>query len=448
MYDRIGHVLKLSFAVGFVMALGCTSQPPPPNENDGLTDVHQFQYDPATKEYVVQNERIPEAKVKRDLAGQLCSRCHADELADLKNSVHYRWASRNDNVLFPGGGAHGMIDRACGLPASSSLINYVSDVQLDECGKCHVGRYLPMVEQMLTSSFTEMGLSDAPAQAERIIDGGIDCLICHAENYRSYPADGAGKVAGFAPADGHSPTPEGYARVSRDDTDFDGDGQPDPLIDTDGDGVADTPLMMDRDGDGTPETPWPTVAQDRSVEAMASIGKTNDHACLRCHEHARTGYKRGTLFREGHDVHATSEALAAMGGGEGRRCVACHESSHHKFKRGDLVGGDLMAVDYEVGSEENRLSCTSCHDTGDLNPTYHTTAHLDAMACETCHIPYTSGITYALWGHGANLTFGRNADGLDTMKITSDHFLDDGTNERSEERRVGKECRSRWSPYH
>ena len=29
-----------------------------------------------------------------------------------------------------------------------------------------------------------------------------------------------------------------------------------------------------------------------------------------------------------------------------------------------------------------------------------------------------------------------------------DQILQDATQERSEERRVGKECRSRWSPYH
>ena len=32
-----------------------------------------------------------------------------------------------------------------------------------------------------------------------------------------------------------------------------------------------------------------------------------------------------------------------------------------------------------------------------------------------------------------------------TFKVN--HYLDE-INERSEERRVGKECRSRWSPYH
>jgi len=37
-----------------------------------------------------------------------------------------------------------------------------------------------------------------------------------------------------------------------------------------------------------------------------------------------------------------------------------------------------------------------------------------------------------------------NSD-IDDWNIT---FADTGTGSRSEERRVGKECRSRWSPYH
>ena len=35
---------------------------------------------------------------------------------------------------------------------------------------------------------------------------------------------------------------------------------------------------------------------------------------------------------------------------------------------------------------------------------------------------------------------------MDFEKI--DSYLKENLNERSEERRVGKECRSRWSPYH
>ncbi len=392
-----------------------------------LIDVHLFRYDTETDEYVLGEKRISQAAVRRDMVGQLCIKCHAGVIDELKDSVHYKWASRNDNVLFPGGGAHGMIDRACGLPSSTSLINFTSDVNLDECAKCHPGRYMPMMEGMFAGMFAEMGLADAQQQATNIVNAGLDCLICHAEEYRSYPADGAFALAGFAPDDGHSPTAEGFARVARDDTDFDGDGQPDPLIDSDGDGVADMPLMMDADGDGTPETPWPTVAQDRSLDAVSSIGMTSDHACLRCHEHARTGYKRGTLFREGHDVHASSDAVAALAGGGDRHCVACHTASHHKFVRGDNVGGDLMASDYEVGSPENQLNCASCHDAASLPGNAHMPAHLAVMACETCHIPYSSGITYAAYGHGGQLNFGRNADGRDSMLISADHLLDGGT---------------------
>ena len=36
---------------------------------------------------------------------------------------------------------------------------------------------------------------------------------------------------------------------------------------------------------------------------------------------------------------------------------------------------------------------------------------------------------------------------IDLTKIPKDKIID-GKKGRSEERRVGKECRSRWSPYH
>ncbi len=393
-------------------------------------DVHLFQYDPSTGEYLLGAKRISQAEIDRDLTGQLCGKCHAQQVQEFKESVHFRWASPNDNILFPGGGAHGMLDRACGLPASTGLINYTSDVQLDECGKCHAGRFLPLMEPFFAAQFAQMGLPDAEEQAARIVEGGIDCLICHAAEYRSVPSDKSNlQVAAYAPADGASPTEGGDARSSHDNTDFDGDGAPDPLIDADGDGVPETPLMMDRDGDGMPETPWTTVAQDRSFEAVSSIGATHDETCLRCHEHARTGYKRGTLFRPGHDVHSSSNAVAEIGGGKNRHCAACHTVDHHKFRRGDSVGGDLMALDYPAGSEENKLSCASCHDAAGLSQPIHLSRHMEVLACETCHIPYTSGITYSLWGQGTNLTFGRNADGYDTKVIALDHYLNGGTDE-------------------
>lgn len=97
------------------------------------------------------------------------------------------------------------------------------------------------------------------------------------------------------------------------------------------------------------------------------------------------------------------------------------------MRRGDRVGGDIMASDYPIGSAENQLTCTTCHDARSLSRQAHFARHLEVMACETCHIPATSGITYAVWGPGANLTFGRNAQGMDTKVITLDHYLNDGT---------------------
>ena len=37
---------------------------------------------------------------------------------------------------------------------------------------------------------------------------------------------------------------------------------------------------------------------------------------------------------------------------------------------------------------------------------------------------------------------------LKDLAAKSDNDVDDAIVKRSEERRVGKECRSRWSPYH
>jgi hypothetical protein len=395
---------------------------------------HDFAYDAATSTYHVEHEgvghTIPVDAVKRDLNGALCSICHADEASELKQSVHYRLQGRNDRILFPGGGAHGALDRACGLTGTSALVNYTSDVNLSECGKCHTGRFLPVMEGAFASMFHQLGVHDPAGEAARLVDGGLDCLVCHSDVYSAAP-EGA-RIAGYASIGDPSPVPEGYARVGRDDTDFDGDGIPDLLIDSDGDGVADMPLMMG------PGMPWPTIAQDRGPAAVTSVGATNEHNCLRCHEHARTGYKRGTLFAAGYDVHATAETGPFEGAGN--RCTVCHTvpdidgdgDPDHRFVRGHDVGGDLMAADFEPPppgvapdpDDPTHLTCVQCHEeVGGANDRLkvHSERHLATIACQTCHIPDSSGITYSINGHGGNLLFGRNAQGRDTLLINADH---------------------------
>ena len=385
-------------------------------------------FDVATDEYVLTNaggverKRVDKGDVERSLSTELCAECHEDAVAQLKNSVHFSVQSGNSRILFPGGGAHGALDRACGLPGTTALINYTSNVNLGECGKCHVGRFIPPMQDAFTSSFMQMGMPPelAASNATGLVDGGLDCLICHADHYQSVRDDinwslSTLEIAGYAEPGEHSPSPQGYAKLSHDDADFDHDGELDLVIDKDGDGVAETPLMQDLDGDGVPETAWPTITQDRSVEAVLSVGKTDEHHCLRCHEHARTGYKRGTLFRPGYDAHASvcfpDPRLTADDPNcpDHNACTACHVTLDfdydgdglkdvHKFVRGHLVGGDMAAADYPPPppgepsdpDDPTHLTCVQCHNPDQLPQRLanglHSKRHLEKMACETCHI--------------------------------------------------------------
>ncbi len=432
-----------------------------------------IRYDTVKKEYRLKGlpDPVPAAEVERSVSTAICGKCHQDAIAQLKGSVHFSVQAPNPRLLFPGGGAHGALDRACGLPGTSALINYNSDINLGECGKCHVGRFLPPMEGAFTSSFMQMFMGEpfnmnqedamalAAANAKSLVDGGLDCMICHSETYLAVRDDlspiqlSTLTIAGYAQPGEPSPSPQGYAKLSRDNTDFDHDGAPDKLIDVTGDGIADAKLMMDTDGNGQPDTPWPTIAQDRSPEAVLSVGKTREHNCLRCHEHARTGYKRGTLFRVGYDVHASvcfpNPSLSADDPAcpQSNTCTGCHVTLDidydgdglkdiHKFVRGHLVGGDLAAADYPPPApgvapdpaDPTHLTCEQCHKTkgpNSLKGAVHRPSHLAAIACETCHITQSSGITYSVYGQGGHLSFGRNAQGLDTKLITQDHMVAD-----------------------
>ena len=423
--SRIAAVLG-GLALSVVVACHSSSD----SHHSSVQTVHEFQFDSTLQEYIVNDERVSVDDVARDLAGSLCSKCHPEAVGELKASVHYRIAAPTDRVMFPGGGAHGMLDRACGLPATTGLTNFTSDINLGECAKCHVGRYLPVMEGFFASMFQQMGAADPEGQATQLVDAGLDCLICHSEAYRAVPeGDVFAAIAPSAGAGAGSPTAVGSARAARDNGDFNHDGAPDLVIDMNGDGVMDAPLMYDSDGNGTPDTPWATVAQDRSLAALSSIGHTTEHTCLRCHDHARTGYKRGTLFAEGHDVHATVSTRNFEG--TENQCTVCHTPDEHKFVRGHMVGGDMGAADYPPPAagvapdphDPTDIACVMCHDPASLPGVLHAELHLGSIACETCHIPYGSGITYSLFGHGGQVSFSRNAAGKDTKLVVADMYV-------------------------
>ena len=422
-----GRALPAPLAASLVVGLGLGVMVVAEADTSSPAFPHDFHFNSAAQTYTINGAAVSVADVKRDVSGALCSKCHAEAVGQLKASVHFTTQAPTQRVLFPGGGGHGMLDRACGLPGSSAMVNYVSDPNLAECGKCHIGRYLPVMQAAFEFAFATARLPNAAGQAERVVNAGLDCLICHSAQYKAVPEGTLASVAAYAKPGAEAPVPAGFPRVAHDDGDFDQDGVRDPMLDRTGDGIADVPLMMDTDGDGMPDAPWPTIAQDRSPDAVLSVGATSEKTCLRCHEHARTGYKRATLFAAGYDVHAT--ATSGTFAGAKNRCTVCHTASDHKFARGHNVGGDLAAADYPppaIGvvpgvSDPTDVSCVQCHDPGRLTGQVHSTRHIDRIACETCHIPASGGIAYSLYGQGGHLLFGRNDKGHDTKLITADH---------------------------
>ena len=176
-----------------------------------------------------------------------CIMCHKNATTEVMGSVHYLWRTENAQVEFPGGGAHGMIDRACGLVGSSAMINYG-----EQCGRCHIANSLPFPDPM-TGAYT----FDQKAS--------VDCLICHAA---------AGQY------------------------DCNGDGAAQP-----GEHADSRPRVQD------PATGRMVWWQDRSQRAAESVGKrVSADACLRCHHHGQADYqyKRGTPFEPETDVHAAA----------------------------------------------------------------------------------------------------------------------------------------------
>lgn len=174
-----------------------------------------------------------------------CIVCHKEMANEVIDSVHYQWRSENPNVEFPGGGAHGMIDRACGLVGSNALINYD-----ESCGRCHVSNTLPFPQ----------GPDGTYTQQQK---WSVDCLICHAQTY-DMNNDGIAL---------HDERADDRVRVY------------DPNLERE---------------------VW---AQDHSQASAETVGsRVTNEACLRCHHHGQADYtyKRGTPYEPEHDVHAAA----------------------------------------------------------------------------------------------------------------------------------------------
>mgnify|MGYP000214028727 CR=1 FL=1 len=115
-----------------------------------------------------------------------------------------------------------------------------------------------------------------------------------------------------------------------------------------------------------------------------------------------------------------------------------HRVVAEQVGQGGGVGQIVHADDLEIpplrGAQDEpadpadptHLTCVQCHDPAQL-PQHmdgvHSERHLEKMACETCHITRSAGITYSMYGHGGHVSFGRNEQGQDTKVITLDHMV-------------------------
>lgn len=259
-----------------------------------------------------------------------CLKCHAvsasstDLLADIFTSAHFQVRTPNPLIGMPGGGSHGMIDRACGLPGTTLMAGNFAGTATSQngtevsegCGKCHIA-YRPPYRYA------------SPADAR----DDIDCLICHAAYYGEDWADPAVTT----------------------------------LFGTNPDARPRTVVTLP---DGT--RAW---SQDRTLKTAQSVGlPTTAHACLRCHEHNMGGYKRATPYEAANDVHAA----------RGRACAKCHTTTRHRMARGDYVTDMVASEQSTQPTTCIRCHGVAPHTAAngpDLN------RHTANVSCEVCHIP-------------------------------------------------------------
>jgi len=253
------------------------------------------------------------------------SRTGSSTSADLYNSVHFQLRTLNSDMDIPGGGSHGMLDRACGLPGTTAMagnwagtaISPINGAPYDDgCGKCHVTYKMPY---------------RYPTAADARPD--FDCLICHAKVYGKEWEDPAIQAL-------YGTNPENHDRK----------------------------VITLTDGSKS----W---SQDRSTKTAQTAGKVQVKSCLRCHEHGLDGYKRSTPYTAENDVHAERNML----------CTECHTTAQHKMARGNYVT-DGMANEMPGTPVTCTGACHTnaphnAANASDLNK------HSTNVSCEACHIP-------------------------------------------------------------
>lgn len=250
----------------------------------------------------------------------ITSACHATQANHVFNSVHYQWTGDPQKAIeLNAAGSRasklGGINNFCIWPDANwlTIFNKTDGTQgPGGCAVCHAG----------------LGLKPSTTSSQAQLEN-IDCLICHAPNYKRIVVKNADGTFSLAP---------------------------DPTIDI--------------------------------QSAAKAVTRPTRETCMRCHQNSGGGnnYKRGDLEStsiscdKNYDVHMGSTAT----GGQNFTCQDCHRTDSHKMAG---RGIDMRALDSAFD-----LSCESCHSQiphRSYNTNYSSlNRHSDKVNCTTCHIPY------------------------------------------------------------
>ncbi len=111
--------------------------------------------------------------------------------------------------------------------------------------------------------------------------------------------------------------------------------------------------------------------------AAQSVGVPTRVNCGSCHFNGGggNGVKHGDLDES---LYFPSENLDVHMGRADFLCTDCHRTENHS------VAGRSISVSVD---NANQVYCTDCHEPATLHEDERITAHLDSVACQTCHIP-------------------------------------------------------------
>ena len=121
-----------------------------------------------------------------------------------------------------------------------------------------------------------------------------------------------------------------------------------------------------------------------------------------------------------------------------------------------VVGFGIILLFYSQLSFERTIDREVCHESVVLRGTLPETLNLNALSPLKCFTKKICIRGKKIFGKGEceeyeNAKSVKNTgvkDRVQIEKLISQEIVDCWGMMRSEERRVGKECRSRWSPYH